>query len=288
MTPFPQLLDRNAIRERLRQVFPPGTPNRSHCIWEISARTIFVMVYAGAVEGRNVWVRPDQVTRMIDQQASMTDDVSRKEWLKASLKPSKGGIPDRWYAANTRESIRDDTIRNALIPNGAVVERTGLATTSPAPRYALATDFSALLRPSLADKNLATAIDKWQSANLGASARARIAIWRSTRVDGGSRILVRFPNGEARHMDPGQSSHIAKSVIEDFSQRFLGKPAVLWLSESRKKVVARDDELARGIGLRTRPNRNLPDIILVDLAPEQPAIVFVEVVATSGAVSSER
>lgn len=58
-------------------------------------------------------------------------------------------MPGHWYAVNTRESIRDDTIRYALIQKGAVIERPGLSTTSPAGRYALQSDFAALLAPDL-------------------------------------------------------------------------------------------------------------------------------------------
>ena len=99
---------------------------------------------------------------------------------------------------------------------------------------------------------------------------------------------MKFPNGETRHLAPGTSSQIAKSVIENFAPRFLGTPAVLWLSESRKKVVARDDELARSIGLRIQAARSLPDIILADLAPDHPILVFVEVVATDGPINPKR
>ena len=50
----------------------------------------------------------------------------------------------------------------------------------------------------------------------------------------------------------------------------------------------------RAIGLAIEPDRNLPDIILVDLkadgadAPDRILLVFVEVVATAGAVSGSR
>ena len=45
-------------------------------------------------------------------------------------------------------------------------------------------------------------------------------------------------------MAPGPSSVIAKAVIEEFARRFLVNAAVVWVSESGAKVVARDDELA--------------------------------------------
>ena len=87
---------------------------------------------------------------------------------------------------------------------------------------------------------------------------------------------------------PGPSSVITKAVVEDFAKRFLEKPAVIWLSESRRHVVARDDALAQEIGLTIQPDKNLPDVILADLGPSEPLLVFVEVVATAGAISDAR
>lgn len=289
MTPaLPAVLDWTAIHARLQDIFPEGSPNRAQSVWEISARTIFVMLYAGAVEGTGTWIRPDQVTRMTDTQAARIDFKSRKRWLADSLKPGRGEVSGRWYAVNTRESIRDDTLRNSLIPNGAVIEREGLPTTSPAPRYALQAEFASLLDPTLHGDLLREAIEAWQYENLTAGTLARIAILRRGAVVPDENVTVRFPNAETRSMAPGRSSQIAKSVIEDFALRFLGTPAVLWLSESRNKVIARDDELARSIGLQIQADRTLPDIILVDLAPKHPTFVFVEVVASDGPVTLKR
>ena len=52
--------------------------------------------------------------------------------------------------------------------------------------------------------------------------------------------------------------------------------------------MARDDKLARSIGLDIKADRNLPDIILVDIGPKSPLLVFVEVVATDGAITQPR
>jgi len=209
-------------------------------------------------------------------------------WAKDSLESSKGEIRGRWYAVNTRESIRDDTIRAGLIANGVVIEREGLATTSPAPRYALEKNFAALFDPGLVGKSLEKAIATWQTENLTAGALARITMMRKGAVAGGEHILVRFPSGETRRMAPGLSSIISKAVVENFAPRFLRKSAVIFLSESRNKIVSRDDELARAIGLEIRAERSLPDIVLADVGPRHPLLIFVEVVATDGAITKER
>ena len=39
-------------------------------------------------------------------------------------------------------------------------------------------------------------------------------------------------------------------------------------------MVARDERLAQDIGLTIQPDRNLPDLILVDLRPTEPLLVF--------------
>ena len=109
-----------------------------------------------------------------------------------------------------------------------------------------------------------------------------------TYVRLGPKVTVKFPNGETRNMEPGPSSVISKAVVEVFAPRFLEKPGVIWLSESGNRVVQRDDALARAIGLDIEPDRNLPDLILVDLGPREPVLVFVEVVATDGPVNEAR
>ena len=89
-------------------------------------------------------------------------------------------------------------------------------------------------------------------------------------------------------MIPGASTDISKAVIEVFAPKFLQKPGVISLSESGNKVVARDDALAKAIGLAIPADKSLPDIVLVDLGPVHPLLIFVEVVHTDGPVNDAR
>ena len=285
---LPPVLAVDEIRERLGAIFPEGTPNRNYVRRGMAAKTVFVMLYAGAVDGTARWIRPDQVTRMTDAQAALVDEAAREAWLMESLRPGTGNIEGRWYQANTREPIRDETLRDGLVRMGAVAERAGLATTSPQPRYALAEGFAGLFDPKLVGAALVSAIEAWREANLSRAALARVEILRHGATAREGTVLVTFPGGEARQMAPGPSSVISKAVVEEFAPRFLEKPAVIWLSESRNKVVKQDDDLARAIGLTIEPDRNLPDLILADLGPEQPLLVFVEVVASAGPISESR
>lgn len=286
--PLPPLLPVADIHQRLQTIFPEGTANRNYVTREIAAKTIFVMLYIGAVDGEDCWLRPDQVTRMSDAQAALADDRERTRWLAASMRAAAGDIDGRWYAANTREPIRDETLREGLVRIGAVKEREGLPTTSPLPRYALTPEFAALFGPTLTGERLHSSIEEWQATYLSSGALARIAIMRRGAVAREGKVLVTFPSGETRQMEPGPSSVISKAVVEEFASRFLGHPGVVWLSESRNRVVARDDRLAQDLGLTIEPDRNLPDLILADLGPVDPILVFVEVVATAGPVNEAR
>lgn len=74
--PLPPLLPVPEIHEQLQAVFPEGTANRNFVTREIVAKTIFVMLHIGAIEGAPYRLRPDQVTRMTNAQA-LTDDDDR-------------------------------------------------------------------------------------------------------------------------------------------------------------------------------------------------------------------
>lgn len=149
-------------------------------------------------------------------------------------------------------------------------------------------EFAFLFDPRLTGAAFDDAVADWQAKFLTPNARMRIALIRQGAAAGTERLLITFPSGETRRIAPGPSSLLSKQVIEVFAPRFLEMPAVIFLSESKDKVVARDDNLARQIGLNISADKHLPDVILADLGARQPLLVFVEVVATDGPVSEAR
>jgi len=284
----PQL---ETISKRLPEIFPDGTANRTYVIRDMSGKAIFVMFYVGAIEGRDQWLRPDQVTKMNDAQAGKTDLKKRLAWRKDSIAPGKmKDVRNRWYAGNTRESIRDESLQNGLVLTGAVVVRPGVPTTSSKPRYALAEDFAALFSESLTGKRLEAAIQKWRADHLNPAALARIQVLQrsSSAEKHKGKVLVKFPNGESRLMSPGPSSFLTKEVIENFAPKFLRQPAVVFLSESGNKIVAQDQDLAKSIGLTITADKNLPDVVLADTNNEKFILVFVEVVHSDGPITEAR
>lgn len=287
---LPHVPSLETIATRLPSIFPDGIEHRGYVTRDIAVKTVFVMLYAAAIEGANRWVRPSHIYFMTEQQARKRSDKERETWFQQSMKPGYRPPGTRWYADNSREPIRDETIRFGLIPLGAVVERPGVPTTASTPKYALDQEFAVLFNDELTDTLLDERIKAWQTKHLTKGALSRVALVKKGAVLAQHNVQVRFPNGETRNLSVGQSSVISKAVIEEFATRFLRKPTVLWLSESGNKVVTRDDELAASLGLKIDASRNLPDIILVDLGTggDDVLLVFIEVVATDGPINAMR
>jgi hypothetical protein len=283
MSELPTYVPREFVAKRLPLIFPEGTPNRNYCIRELAASTIFTMLYIGAVEGGGRYLAPKHVYRMTDQQAAKSGPSSRQRYGRTFV-----AAGSRWYADNTREPIRDETLREGLVAVGAVAALADVPTTSSRPRYFLKAHFAGLFDPALDGATLEKAIADFQKNSLSPGALARILLNRALATQSTADVLVKFPNGETRILAPGPSAKIAQAVIEVFAEAYLQKAAVLWLSDSARKVVARDDQISAAIGLKIDASRNLPDIILVDLGPKDPLIIFVEVVATDGAITSRR
>lgn len=289
---LPEVPSLELIADRLPKIFPEGTEHRNYVTRDTAVKSIYVMFYAGAIDGCDRWVRPSQITDMTDEQAVKLDPQSREEWVKVTLSSKKAKPDNPWYAGNSREQVRDESIRTGLIPLQAVIMRKGIPTTSPKPIYALQKEFSELFSIKLFGENLEEAIGHWQRRHLSKAAISRLKLLKSYGVADSESIQITFPDGAIRTLEPGPSSLISKAVIEEFAPRFLKQPAVLWLSESGNKVVAQDEALAKGLGLNIDPSRALPDIILVDLGDDSSGrdmlVVFTEVVASDGPINRQR
>lgn len=288
MTPSAPLPSVSEIHRRLGLIFPEQVDPQGWVRRELAAKTVFVMLYGSAVEGNDRWIRPTAVTDMTDAQAALQEPATRSAWLSLVQSPDRPRqIPGRWYRENTREPIRDETLRS-LVKLGAVIERAGLPTTSSKPRYALAKSFADLFAPDLEDETLCAAIESWNRKHLSAAALARLALLRKGAAADNESVLVRLPNGEVRRLAPGPSAVLTKAVVEELAPRFLRQPAVVLLSESAQKMTYRDEALAKAIGFDLNVSGSLPDVILVDVEPEPPLIVFVECVISDGIVDERR
>lgn len=275
------------IQRRLGKIFSREIDINGYILREMGAKTVFVMLYCFCVDGEQ-WIRPATITCMTDEQAKKQEQKERTRWL--SLNQSSKAprdIPNRWYKPNTREPIRDETIREMVRLN-AVIERQSLPTTSPKPRYSLQSEFAELFNPNLEGKELDEAIEGWKSFFLSQSLLARTALAKRLVTQASEGVLIMLPNGETRKMAAGLSSELTKAVVENFAKNFMKEPAVLLISESARKLLIRDEELCRAIGLKIEVAEALPDVILADLGTNPPILIFAECVASDGPVNERR
>jgi hypothetical protein len=281
---MPPLLPVEDIQERLAFIFPDGVQNRQYIIRLQTARTVFAALYVGAIEGADRWLAPRHIYRMRPTLEVISDPNERLAYYK-KVPPSAEG---RWYADNSREGARDEGVRRGLIPLNAMIRRTGVSTTSKEGRYALAASFAALFEPALTGTDFANAAEQWRTVHLSGAALARAALVQAMH-DGGAQVFL--PQGGSIVLPAGESPAMTKHVVEIFSETFLNKPAVVWISDSKEKRF-RDDGLVKAMQIELDAATLLPDVILVDLdPPRRPGrllVVFVEVVFSDGAVDEER
>ena len=185
---LPALLSPEKILDRLQIIFPQGTPNRNYCVRKLAANTIFVALYVGAIEGTGVLFGPKHVYRMTGKQALLTDFLSRNTYATEIVGAAFQPPGKRWYSDNTREPIRDETLREGLIAVGAVGERrpTAFPPTSSKPRYALYCELWGAIRSSSYRCEISrAAATAWQASALNQGTLARIALIRHGAAAGG-------------------------------------------------------------------------------------------------------
>lgn len=287
---LPPLLSPAEIRARLAAIFPPNLSQARHVVSKRSergARVVFTMLYIGAIEGGGVYLVPKHVYRMTAEQAADTSTAARRFYREHCEDSGFYAHGKRWYGDNSREQIRDETLRQGLVALGAVVVDESVATTANEGRYSLRPDFAALFDPSLAGAELAAAIEAWRKKRLAPAALAKVMLHLAMLAASSEAVMVKMPDGTTRKMSPGPSSVITKAVAEEFAPRFLHVPAIIWISESRKKIVEKDVSIAKQLGLDIEADKLLPDIIAADLG-DQALLVFVEVVATDGPITDAR
>lgn len=278
---LPPLISAEEVERRLELIFPEGMEKLTQCRSKAAARTIVASLYIGAVAGNDVYIGPAHIVRLSEEQLEERQLPEQREKFRKEI---RGDFP-QWYNENTRESVRDDVIRETFIPNGVMIGLTNLPTTSGRPRYALNAKFAHLFDPKLDDKTVEKMASEWREEFLSSAALARISLsHKSNEAEG---PLVKLPDGTVIRLEPGPSSDIAKDVIERFAPSFLTKPVLVWFSESGNKVPIANKKLIDQLRIVINEKTVLPDMILADLSDEF-RLVFVEVVATDGPMTTKR
>ncbi|MGW3723198.1 BsuBI/PstI family type II restriction endonuclease [Streptomyces sp. NPDC005133] len=291
------LATKEAYQQRLELILPQTLTGVTYTANPAAAATVFTAMYVGAIDNVHP-IRPTTITWMSNAVADHRDDTHRKAYYAAAI--SSAGEKavrelcaaagynrgDSWYANNSREPVRDESIK-ALKENGAILVLTDVPTTSARPRYTLEPGFAALLAPELTGEELAAAIVQWQGSHLTPTGRRRASLLSDPSRSTDS-ITVNLPGGGTRTLHPGASSRILKGVVEQFAVTRLQLPNVIFISQSGEKVNLLDGQGLSDMGLQVDQALLLPDCIIADLAADRDDIWFIEVVATDGPITEKR
>ncbi len=285
--PLPALSSVENVQKRLEIIFPETMPDRGILVGIMAARVVFVFLYGGFIEGHGRYLRPSHVYFFTKEQAEKSSDAERNSWLSVATLPGNRPEGERWYADTSKEPIRDDLMRNRLLPLGIMHKRTGEATTASTPINFISADFAALFDPELTDEEVKIRSNTWREEHLDQATLQRMALRAKGIQAKDGDVLIEMPDGTRIRISGGPSSPILKGLIEDYATKHLQRPAVLWLSASDKKAYPQFVELSESVGLKFDLNSELPDLILADMGkPVQ--FQFCEVVASDGAVTESR
>lgn len=293
-------LSRDVVQARLVKLFPrvqfdSAMSNR------LAASAVVAFLHAGAViddeapNSRGVTLlRPSAVLWMSDEAERRNGPADREDWLQAvtrhrsdveALHASWGVAHVPWYGDNTRESLRDETF-SEWERVGAIRHDRTLPTTSSKPRWALTRSFAALFRADVSESEFEAMMKVWQEQNLTAGALLAVQARRGRLAHG--QVEVSLPNGGLRLLEPGETSHIIKGVIEQFAPRVLAEPHVVLISQPGDKLYVADSRTLAAAGIAIQVSELLPDAILIDVGTKPAHIWFVEAVATDGAIDDAR
>lgn len=286
--PLPSLIPLPEVKARLELIFPESFPDRAQLVGIAAARVVFVFLYGGFIEDHERFLRPSHIYFFTEEQSLASSDEARRDWIIGALKPGARPPGKRWYADTSRETIRDDIMRNRLLKLGIMHKRSGGGSvTASTPVNFLARDFAALFDPAVFGEALEASIENWRRAHLDPAMLQRMALRAQGIEARQDDLLIDMPDGARIRVSGDDSARIAKGLIEAFAPRHLQSPAVLWLSASDRKADPQFVARAASVGLYLDLSAELPDLILVDLA-NPPRFYCCEIVATDGAVTEAR
>ena len=187
---------------------------------------------------------------------------------------------DKDYAANTRETIRRQTLHQ--FEQARLVDRNpddpSRPTNSGKNAYALTDNALAVLRafgtPRF-KRAVAGFIEKFGSL---------AAAYDSSRE--ALRVPLRIPGGKTVYLSPGKHNELQVAVIQEFGPRFAPGAELVYVGDTAQKQVIRDAEGLQALGVPITEHDKLPDIILY--WRQRNWLYLIEAVTSHGPVSPKR
>lgn len=192
--------------------------------------------------------------------------------------PNKAGLDDRGYQENSRETIRDCTLKPWV--DAAIMEaKPGIATNDKNNGYRFTAEFAALVRKY--------GTEEWEDA-LHAYRETHDAY--KTRLKQIKAIDKGYPvtyAGTTFHLKSSKHNKLQKLILDEFAPRFASGAKLLYIGDATDRTLTIDKKEMERLGIHVFDDISvLPDIVLYDEKNDR--ILFVEAYSSTGEFTLER
>ncbi len=181
------------------------------------------------------------------------------------------------YAENTRESIRKLSLKR-LVNHGLVIlnkDDPSRPTNSGKTNYVLADEFRKIL-------------------NIGEAARSKlISQWNKEHAhiptkeeQAAHEIDIGLPDGKKFKLSPGLHNLLVKKIVEQLIVSHVEDPEVVYLGDTRNKMLYTNDKLIKKLGIILDEHDKLPDVIV--WSSKWKKFIVIESVTSVGPVEESR
>ena len=179
------------------------------------------------------------------------------------------------YAENSRETIRKQALH--IFRMSAIIEDNGQATNSPNYRYRLTDEFCVLLKYK--DSLF------WEQ-KLEDYKKAHPSLIQHYASKKKMQMLPVTINGDEFLFSTGLHNQLQKTIIEDFLPRFAPNAECIYIGDTEKKDLIKNDSKLHELGFAISIHDKMPDVILYK--EDKNWIYFIEAVTSVGPMNPKR
>lgn len=179
------------------------------------------------------------------------------------------------YAENSRETIRKQVLHH--FNNAAFIENNNKSTNSPNYKYRLTDEFLELIRTY--------STKSWDLTKKKFLENHKTLVEKYTT----KRELTKIPvviNNENLTFSKGEHNQLQKLIIEEFGPRFAPGAECLYVGDTIKKDLVKENKKLEKLGLSITTNDKMPDVILY--LEDKRWLYFIEAVTSVGPMDYKR
>lgn len=179
------------------------------------------------------------------------------------------------YAENSRETIRKQVLHH--FNNAAFIENNNKSTNSPNYKYRLTHEFLELIRTY--------STKSWDLTKKKFLENHKTLVEKYTT----KRELTKIPvviNHENLTFSKGEHNQLQKLIIEEFGPRFAPGAECLYVGDTIKKDLVKENKKLEELGLSITTNDKMPDVILY--LEDKRWLYFIEAVTSVGPMDYKR